>query len=349
MSNNTAKQSGISKHVHSTNPDLFMSENIYANDTTSKNKDETYQTLDNRTMPIHTDQKINPFNVKGVPGCKQCGGSGWKENAKHPHPCNECAKKTVPNIDTYLTKVGQTATPVREDVIVEKKIPVTEYIEQQRQVPVTHNVEVHKTVPVTESQPVTQNVQLTREVPITREVENLREVPVKRSFPYTENVHITENVPRTTFEDIKTQVPVTRKEHITENILTTERFPYSEENIRQCDYVHGTDYSNTEYATYHGTGYVPTGNIRTGETQQNISHNPMFVESGKGYMTTGISNYRGLPSCTECHGEGYRNSKLTGKIKPCDHCVKATGNCPLCKNSGFRTDKNKTCKCIYAK
>ena len=64
---------------------------------------------------------------------------------------------------------------------------------------------------------------------------------------------------------------------------------------------------------------------------------------------TEIKPFQGIPGCKECAGEGWRKSKLTGRKKPCNRCVSLTGNCPLCGNTGRRLDKDKKCKCIYAK
>jgi hypothetical protein len=59
--------------------------------------------------------------------------------------------------------------------------------------------------------------------------------------------------------------------------------------------------------------------------------------------------YVGIPTCTECGGTGFKTKKKTkteGKTKPCKTCAAATGNCPLCNNTGVRVDKpGKECKC----
>ena len=191
------KPPGINKHLYSTNPDAIVGDNIYSNDKSSINKEESYQTLDNRTVPVDTGEKINPFNVKGVPGCKECGGSGWKETKKHPHPCNECAKKTVPVIDTYLTKVGHSAQQTVESQ------PVFQTAVSQN----THEVEMHGNLPV------------------TREVRYTEEVPVKTQVPVTR------------YEEVVQNVPVERVEYVTENIPVKTTMPVSEQNIQELDYA----------------------------------------------------------------------------------------------------------------
>ena len=356
----TAAPSGISKHLYSTNPDAFSSENIYSEDTTSKNKDESYQTMEGRTVPGHTDQKINPFNVKGVPRCKSCGGSGWKESARHPHPCNECAKKTVPNIDTYVTKVGQTATPVSEEVIIQKTIPVTEYVEQQKVVPVKQQIEVTTNKPVTTNIPVTEDVPVRREVPVTREVERTQQIPVTRTTPYTENVRVQEKIPRTSYEEIVREVPVTKMREETTTIPMTTTTPQIEEREYLKEVPINQHQTITEQVPYREnipvkemteiTRTIPTTSYvdvtKEMPTQTTIKHHNVEVVEGH---TGATIAFRGLPDCNYCYGEGIRKSKLTGRLKPCKYCVKATGNCPLCGNTGWRSDLDKKCSCIYAK
>jgi hypothetical protein len=352
--NRTAIPSGISKHIHSSNTtDAIISENLYSEDTTSKNKGESYQTLEGQTVPAHTDKKINPFHVQGVPGCKSCGGSGWKESAKHPHPCNECAKKTVPNIDTYLTKVGQTATPVSEDVKVEKTIPVTEYVEQRKTVPVTSHVEVTKEVPVSTRVPVVENVNVIKEVPVTRLVEKTKEIPVTRTIPYTENVHIHEKVPRTTYEDIIKEVPTTR----TREETTTIPVKTVQQHVKETEIIKESPMSKYEIVSEqmpHISEYIPgtttTETIRVGATTTpyTIGQGTITYTGVQGTQDISGYSFKGLPDCKHCLGEGIRKS-LTGKLKPCKYCVKATGNCPMCRNTGWRNDNNKKCDCVYAK
>jgi len=283
MSGIQEKPPGINKHLYSTNPDSIVGENIYSSDKSSINKEESYQTLDNRTVPVDTGEKINPFNVKGVPGCKECGGSGWKETKRHPHPCNECAKRTVPVIDTYLTKVGHTSTPVVIDQITQPEV--------QTEVVTSQTVE---TVPVTKEVHHFENVPVTTKVPVTRYEEVTRNVAVDKVD------YVTEEVPVVT-----TTTQTLNTEGETHNVISEEE--YRNKYLLKDSHEH--------------------------DDEAKIGYSP-FV---------------GLPGCKDCGGEGWRLSKLTGKRKPCDHCVRITGNCPLCGNTGRRLDKDKKCNCIYSK
>jgi hypothetical protein len=199
----TTKPSGISKHLYSTNPDNIVGENIYSTDKTSINKEESYQTLDNRTVPVDSQEKVNPFNVKGVPGCSYCGGRGWRDDKGPPHPCNECAKKTVPVIDTHLTMVGHTTTPTLQSTVEGRN---------------TENVEQYSTQP--------NITKLERNI---REIEQVNNVPVTREVKYTEEVPVTTKVPVTKYEEVTKSVPVEKTEYVTETVPVISKVPVLEE------------------------------------------------------------------------------------------------------------------------
>lgn len=71
--------------INNKKPNNF-NENINTNNTSMA------YTLSNMTYESGYSHKLNHQYVKGVKGCKQCKGSGWKEG-KDPHPCYDCAKK----------------------------------------------------------------------------------------------------------------------------------------------------------------------------------------------------------------------------------------------------------------
>jgi hypothetical protein len=333
-----------------------LSENLYSSDKTSKNKDESYQTLEGITVPSHTDQKINPFHVKGVPGCKSCGGSGWKESARHPHPCNECAKITVPNIDTYLTKVGETATSTRDEMTVEKTLPVTGNVQQLKQVPVTRGVEANRTIPTSSYVQSIENTPGKGEYAFTREEERTRDIPRTKTVAYEENVNITGTFPRTTYEDTTMQVPVTRIKEETTTTCYKSSVPYSEEH-EFAGNIAGTS-SNTVIGqvqsrenipfneTTRGTGIYPESSF-TSITREIPPQTTITYQANDG-QTLSTTTLKGQPDCKHCHGSGMRKSTISGKLKPCKHCVTAIGNCPACGNTGWRTDKNKKCYCSKA-
>ena len=215
----TIKAGGISKHVYSSNPDDVVEENIYSGDTSSKQKN-TFTTIEGEKVRVGTKEKINPFNVQGVPGCVQCGGSGWKGKGKHPHPCNECAKKTVPVIDTNVVKTSPT-TVMNQQIPVQKKVqqevPFVVGIQETKKVEIPkyeeriENVEVrksepvveHKRVPVTTYETVTENVPVSKTIPKTE----MKDVPVTRIEESIENVNVKKIVPRTEYETYTTTRP----------------------------------------------------------------------------------------------------------------------------------------------
>jgi hypothetical protein len=86
----------------------------------------------------------------------------------------------------------------------------------------------------------------------------------------------------------------------------------------------------------------PNQNVQYSSNMINLS-NPQFVDTGN----TQGKKLTGVPGCTKCGGTGYKAKKeKEGKIKPCKVCVRATGMCLLCNNTGMRVDKaGKKCKC----
>jgi hypothetical protein len=375
------KTSGINKHLYSTNPDRIVGENIYSSDKTSINKEESYQTLDNKTIPVDTGERVNPFHVKGVPGCKSCGGSGWKETAKHPHPCNECAKRTVPVIDTYLTKVGHTTAPIAETVPATETYYSSEVIQERDYLP-TREVTVTKEVPVTREFRYTEEVPVRTQVPVTRFEEKVENVPVERVEYVTENVPVTTTVPVTsvdqTIRNEQTTLPtsgVGLTTGVTQEVYpgvnpalsgtTISTVQSSNIPVRLDEDFSGYQDINREVERNRllvkdshthddkllkGTD-LPVGTtttIGTITTGQTLGQTTGYLGQTIG-TTSPVMNFVGVPGCKECGGDGWRRSKLTGAKKPCKHCVSITGNCPLCGNTGRRLDKDKKCKCIYAK
>ncbi len=56
-----------------------------------------------------------------------------------------------------------------------------------------------------------------------------------------------------------------------------------------------------------------------------------------------IEEYRGLIGCRDCNGDGVLKSG-----KACRICVRRTGNCNVCKNTGVILNiPGKKCKCIW--
>lgn len=215
----TIRAGGISKHVYSSNPDDVVEENIYTNDTSSKQRN-TFTTIDGEKVKVGTKEKINPFNVQGVPGCVRCGGSGWKAKGKYPHPCNECAKKTVPVIDTNVVKTSP-ETVMNQQIPVQRKIqqevPFVVGIEEIKRVEVpryeerVENVQVSRMEPITEYQkmPITRYETITENIPVSRTIQRteVKDVPVVRMEEKIDNFEVRKMVPRTEYETFTTYRP----------------------------------------------------------------------------------------------------------------------------------------------
>jgi hypothetical protein len=158
---------GISKHVYSTNPSDNVEENLYSHDKSSKQAN-AYTTIKGEKVKVGTKEKINPFNVQGVPGCVSCGGSGWKGKGKHPHPCNECAKKTVPIIDTNIVKTSP-QTVVNQQVPIQRRVttevPFVTGIQELRKTVVPKDEGLRQTQIVEEyKQPIEKTMTVTEHV-----------------------------------------------------------------------------------------------------------------------------------------------------------------------------------------
>jgi hypothetical protein len=215
----TIPAGGLSKHVYSSNPDDVVEENIYSGNRTSKQKN-SFTTIEGERVKVGTKEKINPFNVQGVPGCVRCGGSGWKAKGRHPHPCNECAKKTVPVIDTNVVKTSP-ETIMNQQVPVQRKVqqevPFVVGIQETKRMEVpryeerVENVEIRKMEPVVQYQqvPVTKYDTVVENIPVTRSIPRteMKDVPVVKMEEKVENVEVKKNVPRTEYQTFTTYQP----------------------------------------------------------------------------------------------------------------------------------------------
>jgi len=192
----------------------------------------------------------------------------------------------------------------------------TKYVTQT--VPVQH--------PVTTERTVVTGVQETKQIPVTKLEERIEHIPVKTVVPHTEYQTVTETHP-----------------------VNPQTFNKDNFNMTSGNYTQST-------TTHVGTTGMSTG-IPTGMPSITHSGSTGHMSSdlhSAGMPSTGLGsnfNYAGVPDCKHCHGQGYIKSKLhSDKMKACKDCVKATGNCPRCGNTGYRINKpNKKCNCMYAK
>jgi len=209
--------------------------------------------------------------------------------------------------------------PVTKEVEVIKNVPVTKNVQYTENVPVTQKVpvttfqEVTKNVPVTMTRQVTEKIPVTTHVPVTEQVEVIKNVPVTKTVPVTENVTVTERVPITENVTVTERVPITKNVQVTETIPITTFVP---------------DICNQKLT------FGVTGSTVTHDLSQHQHTNLTF---------------KGLHECRHCHGEGYVKGRK-GAMKPCKTCIKASGICPKCNNSGMRMDKpGKKCRCHLSK
>ncbi len=110
--------------------------------------------------------------------------------------------------------------------------------------------------------------------------------------------------------------------------------------------MHGSDsgtntliYSTDASAHYEGQKFVQTTFHVNSAPTITIDLIPSVAASS----LNRIEIYRGLDGCHECYGEGVLKSG-----KACKLCVKRTGNCNVCKNTGIILNvPGKKCKCIW--
>jgi hypothetical protein len=71
----------------------------------------------------------------------------------------------------------------------------------------------------------------------------------------------------------------------------------------------------------------------------------IFTPSSVSLMLNRDVAYKGLPDCMKCKGAG-----ILEHNKPCKYCVRRTGNCPVCRNTGMSALViGKKCTCIWGK
>jgi hypothetical protein len=276
-----------------------------------------------------------------------------------------------------------------ENETVTSQVPVTRIEERVRTVPVTKTHQIIEQVPVKTMVDVTENVEVMKSVPVTRTKQVVENVSVTSTVPVTENVQVTKSFPVTRQVEVVQHVPITMSQNlITDNFAqlglnqqnliqgTSSHLHSAGLNTThqtliegQQGYVsgmqttgipttmplQGTTYIEGQHHLYkdshlHQAGLTTTtpilnqANIITTGTAPLISSVPVI-----GGITTTTSQYRGIPGCKICHGVGYRKSKKHAHMKACKPCVKATGQCGVCGNSGIRNDDHKNCTCYYAK
>jgi hypothetical protein len=269
--------------------------------------------------------------------------------------------------------VSQTRTiPIQKEIEVMKNVPVqrevqyTENVATKTMESVTENVEVTKTVPVTKNVQYIENVNVTSQVPVTRMKEVTKtvpvtkthqvveQVPVRTMVDVTENVQVTRNVPVQKTKQVIENVSVTSSVPVTENVTVTKSVPVTK-HVEVTEHVPITrmvaDNNNTNLlfnVSGMGVGqtYLHQG-ISTTTTQVGHSHIlPGATAIGSNNI---VADFRGVPGCKRCSGNGYRRSRKHSHLKACRTCVKATGHCGVCSNTGIRIDDAKKCNCYYAK
>jgi predicted acyltransferase (DUF342 family) len=296
-------------------------------------------------------------------------------------------KTTVPVTEQVeVTKsVPVTRTKqVVENVEVKSTVPVTENVTVTKQVPITRNVEVVQHVPITGS--IQTDARIYAQEGIN--TSNLINTQTHGHHLNQHGLHgqttlLNQNLGsnlQTNFntQPLLNQTTLIEGQQLYNSGLTTgipTTMPVQGSGIVETGYssgiqtgipttvpIQGQTFIEGQSHLYkgghlHGQGIRTVDPITTGVNNLNLNTNtvPLTTNVVDVPITTapivgGVSsNYRGIPGCKICHGVGYRKSKKHAHMKACKPCVKATGQCGVCSNSGIRMDDHKPCTCYYAK
>ncbi len=195
-------------------------------------------------------------------------------------------------------------------------------------------------MPVERTVPIRETVPIQTTVPVTREVEVTKTVPVVKNITTTENFQVRQQVPVQETKTITKEVPILKTQQVTENVMVQE-FPKKDFVITE---IPVKEKVVTKEVTV-GQPTILTGTVLNNYSQT-ISNSPQSMYDPNLGINTA---YKGVPTCTECQGLGYLKSRLDkDRIVPCSNCVKQTGNCCVCNNTGKRIDNLKYCSCMYA-
>jgi len=275
----------------------------------------------------------------------------------------------------------KTMVNVTENVDVTRSVPVTRTKQVVENVSVTSTVPVTEHVQVTKSYPVTKHVEVTQHVPINMTqnliTDNFAQLGLNEQHLHQQgtNLHLQSgqlhsqglNTHQTLIEGqhhlggiqtagISTTLPLQGSNHLHNQgqFVQGTQFVEGSHLHNQGQFVQGTQF--VEGSHLHNQGQFVEGshlNQASHLHQGGLQTTQPILSSGNYISTTTsslpVTNYRGIPGCKVCQGIGFRKSKKHAHMKACKPCVKATGQCGVCNNTGIRLDDHKNCTCYYAK
>jgi hypothetical protein len=91
--------------------------------------------------------------------------------------------------------------------------------------------------------------------------------------------------------------------------------------------------------------YTPYG--QTNYPQEHIYNDTNYHPHHKNIFEKAWDGVKGVfTSCKKCKGEGFQsNYTKSGHPKVCYECIRASGYCPVCQNTGYKIHNGKRCKC----
>ncbi len=97
--------------------------------------------------------------------------------------------------------------------------------------------------------------------------------------------------------------------------------------------------TSSNFNAYPNPSIVPPAHIYN-STSYHPHHKNIFEKAWDGVK--GIFT----PNCLSCDGRGFQNNYTrSGHPKVCYDCIRASGYCPVCQNTGYKIHNGKMCKC----
>jgi len=253
---------------------------------------------------------------------------------------------------------------VTETRPVHETANVTRIVEQDRTIPVQRTREVIDQVGIKTLHNVTELKDVTRTVPVTTMKQVTENVAVKSTVPVIDGYHIKKEI------ETHEKIPITETVQVTKEIDVTKKQIVDETHTRTGT-IEQTGHFQKDYIVEGGRKEFQEREFLDRQHLQGQTHGQKEIITEKttitdthvgGLQQSGMYKHDengiplppkrlGLADCKDCGGAGYFLSNRKHNYKACRKCVKKTGLCAVCNQTGIRfdnTEKDNKCKCKYA-